>query len=143
MSKLASSDDNHAIGARLAMAREQQRLSQVEFAERLGLSPRAYQNYERGERELPSAVLVSLHEVFGLDPLWILIGPERSARKAAAGSADLLEQIIIGVETHLQRTHKKLAAAKKARMIRVLYLHFSDKTRFDSTQLTEMLSLTA
>lgn len=144
MSKLASTDDNLAIGERLAAAREAQRLTQVEFAERLDLSPRAYQNYERGERELPTTVLTALHAVFGIDPLWVLIGPGRDPRKAAAsGKPDVLEAIVIAVETHLQRTHKKLVPAKKARLIKVLYLHFRDKSKIDAAQLADMLSIAA
>ncbi|WFC42301.1 helix-turn-helix transcriptional regulator [Pseudoxanthomonas sp. SE1] len=144
MSKLSNSDDNLAVGERLAAVREDQRLSQIEFAERLGLSPRAYQNYERGERELPAAVLTTLHAVFGLDPLWVLIGPGRDPRKAGASvKPDILEAVIIGVESHLQRTHKKLAPAKKARLIKVLYLQFRDRAKVDPAQMADVLSLTA
>lgn len=69
------------MGKRLAAVRKSRQLLQVEFAEMLGLSPRAYQSYERGERELPSSVLIALHAVFGIDPLWVLTGqPARRAR---------------------------------------------------------------
>lgn len=143
MSKLASTNENIAIGSRLAAAREAQRLSQVEFADQLGISPRAYQNYERGEREMPTTVLTALHAEFGIDPLWVLIGPGRDPRKlAASAKPDVLEEVIIGVETHLQRTHKKLSPAKKARLIKVLYLQFRDK-KVDPDQLADTVSLTA
>lgn len=140
MSKLANIDDNLAIGGRLVAAREAQRLSQVEFAERLGISPRAYQNYERGEREMPTTVLTALHAEFGIDPLWVLVGPRKLT---ASTKPDVLEEVIIGVETHLQRTHKKLTPAKKARLIKVLYLQFRDKAKVDAAQLADTVSLTA
>ena len=57
MSRLANPEENVSIGRRLAGVREHRHLTQTEFAERLALSPRAYQNYERGEREIPAAVL--------------------------------------------------------------------------------------
>jgi transcriptional regulator with XRE-family HTH domain len=142
MSKLANTDDNAVIGERLAAARVAQRLSQVDFADRLGISPRAYQNYERGEREMPTTVLTALHAEFGIDPLWILIGPGRDPRKLATSTKpDVLEEVIIGVETHLQRTQKKLSPAKKARLIKVLYLQFRDK-KVDAHQLADTVSLT-
>lgn len=49
-------------------------VSQIEFAEKLGLAPRAYANYERGEREMPAAVLLRLYELFSIDPVWLLTG---------------------------------------------------------------------
>jgi transcriptional regulator with XRE-family HTH domain len=48
--------------------------SQFEFADTLGLSARAYANYERGEREMPAALLLRLYELFNVDPVWVLTG---------------------------------------------------------------------
>ena len=144
MSKLSNPDENILIGERLAAARELQQLSQVDFAEQLGLSPRAYQNYERGERELPSTVLTALHAVFGIDPLWVLIGQGRESRKSSASNkADVLEVVVVAVETHLQRTSKTLTPVKKARLIKLLYLHFQDRPKVDRTELATMLSKAA
>lgn len=144
MSKLANPHDNLVIGERLVAVRELLRLTQVDFAGRLEVSPRAYQNYERGERELPAAVLTALHATFGIDPLWILIGPGTDPRKSvAAARPDVLEDIVIAVEGHLQRRRKTLTPAKKARLIRVLYLHFRDQPRIDPAHLADMLSLAA
>ena len=144
MSELANPDENVLIGERLAAARELQQLSQVNFAEKLSLSPRAYQNYERGERELPSTVLTALHAVFGIDPLWVLIGQNRESRKSSASNkADVLEIVVVAVETHLQRTHKTLTPVKKARLIKLLYLQFQDKPKVDRTELASMLSKAA
>ncbi len=44
MSKLSTEEFNIAVGQRLGAVRERSRLVQTEFAETLGLSPRAYQN---------------------------------------------------------------------------------------------------
>lgn len=143
MSSLSTLDGNVVIGRRLAAARERVRLSQNEFAERMGISPRAYQNYERGEREVPATVLRLLYESFGVDPLWVLIGPgtDPSGRDAAV-SPDLVEQIVVAVEQRLQRIRKPLSPEKKGRVIRLLYQHFHDKP-FDPASVTDYLTLAA
>ncbi len=144
MSKLATSEDNVPIGRRLAGVRERTRLSQNEFAERIGLSPRAYQNYERGEREIPAITLKTLYDVFGIDPLWVLTGPGWSPPdKTPSPNLDVLESVVIAVEKNLLKTHRKLAPAKKARLIKVLYLHFRGKDRVDDTHVNEMVQLAA
>ena len=48
MSKLSTDDDNLAVGERLAAVREDQRLSQVEFAERLLAQGRERDLLQRG-----------------------------------------------------------------------------------------------
>ena len=144
MSKLTNSEDNIPIGRRLAGARERYRLTQNEFAERIGLSPRAYQNYERGEREIPAAVLKTLYEVFGIDPLWVLTGPGWTPPDGPPPpNLDVLEAVIIAVEKYLTKTQRKLAPAKKARLIKVLFLHFRGKDGIDEKHVSEMIQLAA
>ena len=144
MSKLSTLDANQAIGGRLAAARERTKLSQNDFAERLGISPRAYQNYERGEREVPATVLRLLYETFGVDPLWVLIGPgiDPSGRDSAV-SPDLVEQIVVAVEHRLHRLRKPLSPEKKGRLIRLLYMHFQNKADFDPEAVNDYLALAA
>jgi transcriptional regulator with XRE-family HTH domain len=116
----------------------------VEFAERLGLSPRAYQNYERGERELPSAVLRALLFEFGVDPVWVLVGSGTEHRDGpAASNPDILEAVVRAVETHLQRRRKSLAPEKKARLIKVLYMQFREQSKVNDSQLADVISLIA
>ena len=121
MSKLTNPEENIAIGRRLAGVREQRHQTQTEFAERLALSPRAYQNYERGEREMPAAVLKTLYEIYGIDPLWVLTGPGWTPPDGPPPpNLDVLEAVVIAVEKHLTRSQRKLAPAKKARLISML-----------------------
>ena len=70
----ASSSDA-AIGQRLRELRETRKLAQHAFAAILGVSPRTYQNYERGERTVSKEILVALREKFGFDANLILFGP--------------------------------------------------------------------
>jgi transcriptional regulator with XRE-family HTH domain len=74
MSNIASTNEGLAIGRRLAAMREERRLPQKEFAAKLGVSLRAYQNYERGEREISAGLIRALYDVFGIEPVWLLIG---------------------------------------------------------------------
>jgi transcriptional regulator with XRE-family HTH domain len=95
MSKVSSSDDNAAFGRRLTAVRATTGLSQSAFADALGLSLRAYANYERGEREAPVALFRALFERFGIDPIWLLSGADDTPQKAAARAMDfaLVERI--------------------------------------------------
>ena len=144
MSKLASPKVNVPIGRRLAGVREHNRLRQTEFAERIGLSPRAYQNYERGEREIPAIVLRTLYEVFGVDPLWVLTGPGWvPADVPLQPNLESLEAVVIAVEKHLARSRRRLVPAKKARLIKMLYLHYRDRSGIDDDHVGEMIQLAA
>lgn len=69
------------LGARLAEIRVGSGLSQAEFAGRLGVSTRAYQSYERAEREPPLTLAIRLYQEFDVSPLWLALGTEASARR--------------------------------------------------------------
>ena len=60
--------------SRVSQARARFALSQSDMAERTGISLRAYQNYERGEREIPVVLVHRLFTEFGIDPVWLLTG---------------------------------------------------------------------
>lgn len=74
MSNIASTNENVIIGRRLAAFRKKLGLSQRDFAAKLGVSLRAYQNYERGEREISAGLIRALYETFGIQPVWLLLG---------------------------------------------------------------------
>ncbi|RKI65028.1 XRE family transcriptional regulator [bacterium 1xD42-67] len=50
----------------LLMLRNQERLSQSAIAKEVGISPRAYQYYEAGEREPQLSVLVRIADFYGV-----------------------------------------------------------------------------
>lgn len=62
-----------SLGARLLALRSERKLSQAEFANQLGISLRAYQSYERAEREVPVTVVASLAEQ-GVSIDWFVCG---------------------------------------------------------------------
>lgn len=143
MSKLSTASDNSQIGRRLAQVRDRSRLIQTEFAERMGVSPRAYQNYERGEREVPAVVLKALYEVYGADPLWVLTGLSLDSPQTSTSDLDVLEEVIVALETRLKKAQRTLPPVKKARLIKLMFLYFRDKPQVDPEHLSEMLALTA
>jgi len=144
MSNLATARENTAIGLRLAAIRIASKLSQSDFADSLGVSPRAYQNYERGELEIQVIVVRALYETYGADPVWLLVGPGHEPRRYGADlQVNLLERLIDEVETRLIRSRRKLPTANKARLVALLYTQFRDKPQLDIGYLERALALTA
>ncbi len=74
-----TSDLIAGVGTRLAVTRKEIGLSQTDMAKEIGVSLRAYHSYERSDRGLPIVALVAIHDKFGTDVNWILLGT-RSAR---------------------------------------------------------------
>jgi transcriptional regulator with XRE-family HTH domain len=145
MSKLSTQKSNLEIGKRIAAVRASSGLSQGDFAESLGISPRAYANYERGEREMPVALFKSLCESYSIDPVWLLNGPGEQPVKVTERrvDSDLLETLISMIEEWLTKNRRTLKPDKKARLIRLAYEHCSERGEVDSAHLKDMLSLAA
>ena len=71
---MASTIENEEVGARLRDLRFKSDLSQRQFADFLGISLRAYQNYERGERKIPADIVRKLVDKSDINPIWLLSG---------------------------------------------------------------------
>ena len=112
------------IGERLLRIRQAQKLSQIEFAERLGVSAGAYKNYERGEREIPSLLLLALFKEFGIDPLWVLGDEENESEQPIVRPKhdhSLLIAIGTAVEDAIAKQGIKLTSAKKWEIVGYAY----------------------
>ena len=99
-------------------------LSQTAMAERLGLSLRAYQNYERGEREIPVALVHALYAEFKVDPVWLLTGAGPmilEVERAQHLDQALLDQVVAAVEQFEAGLKKPLSVEHKSRLIGLLY----------------------
>ena len=63
-------------------------MSQMQFAERTGITQSAYSNYERGARELPLSVASQIAEALSVDLAWLLVGVPSEAMLRSLGAAD-------------------------------------------------------
>lgn len=143
MSSISSPPKNAALGRRLMAIRATTGLSQGGFATSLGLSSRAYANYERGEREMPVALFRALYETYGIDPVWLLDGPGDQPVKAATRTMDfpLVDSIIRWIDGELARTHKKLKPQARLRVLKAAYALSAETGRLDAAGLTELLAV--
>ncbi|MHB8453700.1 MAG: helix-turn-helix domain-containing protein [Acidiferrobacterales bacterium] len=110
--------------ARVGKVRAHFALSQTVMAERLGISLRAYQNYERGEREVPVVLVHALYETFRVDPVWLLTGEgsmmlAEDQRKRL--DQELLDRVVGAVEKFEADIKKSLSVENKSRLIGLLY----------------------
>jgi len=145
MTSIATTVQNREVGQRLAVIRAEIGFSQNAFADSLGISPHTYANYERGTRETPSALLRTLLEVHGIDPVWVLAGPEPNAVHAVERRLNLalLEEVVRMVERSLHHAGKKLSPDKKARLIRLAYERCMHGGKTDARGIRDLLLLAA
>lgn len=143
MSSIASPDQNDDLGQRLTAVRGTTGLSQGAFADTLGLSLRAYANYERGEREMPVALFRALYETYGIDPIWLLAGPGEQPVKAATRTMDfaLVDTIVQCVDAELAAMGKRLKPAMRLRILRAVYALSAEKGRLETGSVRELLSI--
>lgn len=143
MSKIATPSQNTSLGQRLVAVRATSGLSQGAFADTLGLSLRAYANYERGEREMPVALFRALYETYGIDPIWLLDGQGEQPVKAATRTMDfaLVDHIIQCVDTELAAMGRKLKPVMRLRILKAAYALSAAKGRMEPGQVKELLSI--
>ncbi|REG58599.1 transcriptional regulator with XRE-family HTH domain [Paraburkholderia sp. BL6669N2] len=121
MSSTTDHEDSHQ---RVAQVREHLGLSQDKMARQLGLSLRAYANYERGDRAIPIELLRGLYERFSVDPVWLMSGDGNMILDRDVGyrlDQKTLDGVLVSVERIEQRLEAPLDAKKKARLIGLLY----------------------
>jgi len=121
--QLRTNESIEAIAARLLALREGLRLSQQQFADALGISLRAAQNYERGARKLPAETLIEIARKFEIDPLWIMDGPEERPRSLGQVGLDqqTLSRAIGIVQRAVLETDANVDADQFANMVAAVY----------------------
>ncbi len=62
------------VSGNLLQIREYLKLTQNEFALKLGITTRSYINYERGERKLPFELLEKLCNDYNVNLNWLIAG---------------------------------------------------------------------
>ena len=110
-----------ALGARIAIARNELGMSQAKLAAALGISLRAYQSYELGKRSIPVEALVELHRQFQVDLNWILLGVE-----AVRLEHDLtaMEEFEVALDKYLSDSGTKLKSEKRGAIAARWYRSF-------------------
>jgi transcriptional regulator with XRE-family HTH domain len=124
MSMSSSTNESHQYHQRVGKLRERFALSQTEMAERVGLSLRAYQNYERGEREVPVALVRALYAEFRVNPVWLLTGSGSmimSEEQPMRLDQKLLDRVVDAVEKFETGLDQALSVEHKSRLIGLLY----------------------
>ncbi|MHB8257121.1 MAG: helix-turn-helix domain-containing protein [Acidiferrobacterales bacterium] len=116
--------ESYPYHERVGAVRAHLALSQTALAQRLGISLRAYQNYERGEREITVVLVHALYVEFRVDPVWLLTGTgsmmlAEDQRKRL--DQDLLDRVVEAVEKFEAGLKKSLSVEHKSRLIGLLY----------------------
>lgn len=106
------------IQERLEMVRRSTKLSQAAFGERLGLSDRAYKNYELGIRDLPLRVALDISEKFEVDVGWLLTG---DGARDTPTTGEAVEAAVIAVREHFLATSKEVAPEKEGAIVRYIF----------------------
>ena len=110
------------LGNRLAAVRNKVRLSQEEMSQRLGISRSAYQNYERGQRDLTAQLLLVIYEEFDVDPLWMLEGDTETGKSRHHEEAAIAyRRIGIAVERRIIERGLTITPEKKWDAIEFLF----------------------
>lgn len=104
------------------------KMSQQAFAESLGISLRAEQNYERGARRLPAEVLLNVAKVHQIDPLWLLDGPGDVPRSLAVEglNAERLAKAMRLVQAAVSGAGKAVSEEQVAHWISAVYRFYSE-----------------
>lgn len=120
------------LADKLKIAREFLNKKQEEMASNVGISHRAWQDYEQGAR-IPSGKVFKELNTLGFNVSWFFRDDvpmrlnEAPAPPVAAVDEPLLESVIEAVEEYLHGERLTLAPAKKAQLITALYDLFSEE----------------
>lgn len=103
-----------AMGARLTIARNAIGYSQAAMAKAIGVSPRAYHSYEKGQRGIPVEALVAMGDRFEVDVPWLLLGT-KSIR--AGHDFEALKHIESSLDRHLTEEGIKIKSEKRGTIV--------------------------
>ncbi|EIJ44003.1 putative transcriptional regulator [Beggiatoa alba B18LD] len=112
---MSSTNENINIGKRLLYLRESKGLNQEEISDSVGISLRAYQNYERGERTISKELIHALLSTYGVDPVWLLTGDGNMYRneKPAPRTQAIVEMIESLDDSQKQKIYAVIEDAKQ------------------------------
>jgi transcriptional regulator with XRE-family HTH domain len=143
MSRLSTETFDLAVGDRFSDVRGKLNFTQRQFAEALGVSDKAIANWERGVRELPSSVAAQLSIKYDIDANWLLTGVGSQTVAAREVNSDILEQVIISVDTLLEKRGRQLPRERKAKLVAYVYRLWASGRKLDDELLDGFLEIAA
>ena len=138
------------IGKRIKEIRTELGIKQGEFAEKIGSTQSFLSHAERGRYKPTESMLNRMEVNSGMNRSWVLTGkgdkcgkdyiseitPEPSLKMT---KLDLLETIIMYVESYLVEKKKKLTPAAKAKFITYYYKHFMNTETVDAKEVKRIV----
>ena len=101
------------------------KLSQEDMCRRLGISRSAFQNYERGQRDLTAELLLKVYEEFDVDPLWMLEGDTETGKSRRHDEVtQAYRKIGLAVENRINERNLAVVPEKKWDAIDFLFAEF-------------------
>jgi transcriptional regulator with XRE-family HTH domain len=139
---MSNTFDQHAVAGRFLTVRSHLNLSQKAFAESLGISLGAEQNYERGNRQISASVIYSVYKVYDVDPQWLLDGEEGQPRfmKNRGGlNKNVLSRAVKDVLEAIEESGRDVPSEIISKCIGVLYASYLSDN--DSKAAVEMINV--
>lgn len=124
------------VHERLATVRKERQFTQGEFSEKVGISRSAYINYEHGDRELPTSLVVKLHELFSIDPTWLLTG---EGVKTSDRKNELVEAAVLAVRSYAMLNKLEIDPEREGELVVLLVEYLDEGGSVNSDFVQNML----
>ena len=124
------------ISERLALVRKETGLILTDFSKKLGVSRRAYINYENGERDVPTSVVLKLEEDFDILSTWLLTG--KGPRTSDIRDQNLLSALKI-TDAFITKNKLNLKPDESAELVHMLWELFNEGVSPDSPTVKRIL----
>ena len=145
MSVLSTPPEKKGMGLRLALIRKTLGFTQNKMAISLGISHRAYTNYERGEREMPAGFLLRLMNTHKYDPVLVMngSGDEPQLVTFRKFDPDLMSDVYCLIDELLQKGKKQLPAKDFIAAANLAYEICADEGGINSKKVATIMKFAA
>ncbi|MCO8193738.1 helix-turn-helix domain-containing protein [Anaerofustis sp. NSJ-163] len=92
------------IGDRLKNLRKENKLTQKDMAEKLGIHPNTISMYEKGNRNIPSTMIKKISDTFNVSTDYLLRGEEKKGKQEFSS----LDETLLNDENYLNLTLKNM-----------------------------------
>ena len=92
------------IGDRLKNLRKENKLTQKDMAEKLGIHPNTISMYEKGNRNIPSTMIKKISDTFNVSTDYLLRGEEKKGKQHSSS----LDDTLLNDENYLNLTLKNM-----------------------------------